>query len=82
MYTMTMMYLSSIDQSTGKVDQASYHSPCSVNTKTIQDKSVCNTPPEQGGSTCEVLGIVSDVLGHKDHDQNVGNGDAEEEDAG
>ena len=76
------MYLSIIDQSCGKVDQASYHSPCSVNTKTIQDTSVCNTPPEQGGSACEVLGIVSNVLGHEGHDQDVGNSDHEEGDAG
>merc|ERR1719508_109970 len=77
-----LVHLSSIDESCGKVDQASYHSPCSVNTKTIQNTSVHNTPPEQRSSAYEVLRVVSDVLGHEGHCQDVGDGDQEQADAG
>ena len=75
-------HLSSIDQGCGQVDQAGYDSPGGVDAQTIQDNTVCNTPPEQGGSAGEDFSIVTDILGHEDHDQDVGDRDQKQSDTG
>ena len=75
-------HLSSIDQGCGQVDQAGYDSPCGVECQTIQDNTVCNTPPEEREATWKTLGIISNIFSHEEHDKDVGDGNKEENDTG
>ena len=65
-------YLSGIHQGHGQVYQARNHSPGGVDPQPIEDSSVPNTPPEQGGSTSKVFNIITDIFSHEEHHHDIG----------
>ena len=70
-------HLSSIHQGSSQVQQARNHSPGGVDPQPIEDSSVPNTPPEQGGSTSKVFNIITDIFSHEEHHHDIGDSNQE-----
>jgi len=68
-----------IGQTRGNVDQTGNHGPGGVDCQAIEDKSVQNSPPEQGTSSLELVGVLGEVTGGEGNYQDVGGGDSDED---
>ena len=50
-----------IGQGCGNVDQTGNHCPGGVDCQAIEDKFVEDSPPEQGSSSLELMGVLGEV---------------------
>ena len=77
-----LINLANIDQSSGDVDQAGNDAPGGVDSETIEDELVDDTPPEQRSALLKLMLMLEQIPGEEGDDKHVGDSDADEDHRG